>query len=104
MRSIHVSAFQTRFDISRWDLSIATNFYNPLSINWGQHISDEDYTHAQLVFKDFGRWTLRDYHNLYLESDVALLENIFENLRDNFFENSQALSCTLFHILDPELS
>lgn len=55
-------------------------FYNKLS---GDHISNEDYAHAQLVFKEFSCQTMRNYHNLYLESDVALLEDIFENFRDN---------------------
>ncbi|VDI33807.1 Hypothetical predicted protein [Mytilus galloprovincialis] len=64
-------------------------FFNKLS---GEHISDEDYAHAQLVFKEFGCRTMRDYHNLYLESDVALLEDIFENFRDN---------CMKTHKLDP---
>ena len=33
-------------------------------------ISDEDYQHAQTVFKEFGCETSRDYHNLYNISDV----------------------------------
>ena len=48
----------------------------------GEHISDEDYAHAQRVWEVFECKTLRDYHNLYLESDVAILEDIFEDFRD----------------------
>ena len=48
----------------------------------GEHISDEDYAHAQKVWEAFECKTLRDYHNLYLESDVAILEDIFEDFRD----------------------
>jgi len=33
-------------------------------------ISDEDYKHAQTVWKEFGRTTLREYHDLYNLSDV----------------------------------
>ena len=33
-------------------------------------ISDEDYEHARTVWKEFGRKTLREYHDLYNLSDV----------------------------------
>lgn len=55
-------------------------FYNKLSC---KHISNKDNAHAQLVFEQSNCLTMRDYHNLYLESDVALLEDIFENFRNN---------------------
>ncbi|VDH89813.1 Hypothetical predicted protein [Mytilus galloprovincialis] len=35
----------------------------------GEDISDEDYTHAQKVWEAFECKTLRDYHDLYLETD-----------------------------------
>ena len=41
----------------------------------GERITDEDYQHAQTVW--------RDYHNLYDLSDVLLLADIFENIRNN---------------------
>ena len=54
-------------------------FYSKLS---GEGISDEDYAHAQNVWKEFGMKTLRDYHDLYNQSDVLLLADVFENFRD----------------------
>ena len=33
----------------------------------GEHISEEDYTHAQRVWGVFGCKTMREYHDLYLE-------------------------------------
>jgi len=45
-------------------------------------ISDEDYVHAQTVWKEFDCETMRDYHNLYNECDVLQLVDIFENFRD----------------------
>ncbi|WAR13728.1 hypothetical protein MAR_003833 [Mya arenaria] len=54
-------------------------FYSRLS---GDGISDKDYKHAQNVWKQFGMKTLRDYHDLYNQSDVLLLADVFENFRD----------------------
>ncbi|XP_022777514.1 uncharacterized protein LOC111318931 [Stylophora pistillata] len=53
-------------------------FFSVLS---GEGISDEDYTHAQNVWRVFGCKTFRDYHNLYNRSDVLLLADVFENFR-----------------------
>ncbi|WAR26738.1 hypothetical protein MAR_012442 [Mya arenaria] len=43
---------------------------------------NEDYVHAQKVWKEFECKTMRDYHNLYLTSDVLLLADVFDTFRD----------------------
>ena len=53
-------------------------FYNHLI---DEHISDEDYAHAQNVWNTFGCKTMRDYHDLYLETDVLLLTDIMTEFR-----------------------
>ena len=50
-------------------------------------ISIEDYQHAQNVWEIFDMKIMRDYHDLYLKSDVLLVSDVFENFRDVCLDN-----------------
>ena len=58
-------------------------FYSKLN---NEHITDEDYEHAQKVWSTFKIKNLREYHDLYVQSDTALLADVFENFRDKCIE------------------
>ena len=64
-------------------------FYSRLN---EEDISDEDYQHAQAVWKEFGCITFRDYLMLYNKADVLQLADVFENFRD---------VCMNYYKLDP---
>ncbi len=53
-------------------------FYSQLT---DSHISDEDYDHAKKVWSTFNCETMRDYHDLYLKTDVLLLADVMTEFR-----------------------
>ena len=54
-------------------------FYSELYL---EDITDEDYTHAQKVFKELKLKNLGDYHDLCVQNNTLLLADVFENVRN----------------------
>ena len=81
--------------VNSWDrfnetqLPPISAFYSNLNMS---SISEEDYQHAQRVWKEFGIRDLGDYHDLYLRTDVVLLANLYEAFMD---------TCLNHYKLDP---
>jgi hypothetical protein len=53
-------------------------FYNTMTYS---NVSDEDYHHAEQIWRTFNIQTLGDYSDFYLKIDVLLLSDIFETFR-----------------------
>ena len=70
--------------MSSWDKFEETKlppkeaFHSKLNMSDG---SDHNYEHAQKGWKALGLKNLREYHDLYLKTDVLLLSNVFEAFR-----------------------
>ena len=75
--------------LSETNLPPKEEFYSKLN---DEDITNDDYQHAINVWKIFKCKTIRDYHDLYLKSDVLLLADVFENFRS---------TCLKHYNLDP---
>ena len=51
-------------------------FYSKLKL---EDITDKEYDYAQKVWEVFGIKNLGEYHDLYVQSDILLLADVFEN-------------------------
>ena len=75
--------------LSETQLPPKEQFYSNLN---DEDITDDDYHHAINVWNTFQCKTIKDYHDLYLKSDVLLLADVFENFRK---------TCLKHYNLDP---
>ena len=71
----HMDSFERFYETQ---LPQKEKFYSSLS---GQGITYEDYPHTKQVWEALGCRNLGDYHNLYVETDMLLLADVFENFR-----------------------
>ena len=65
-------------------------FYNDIN---DKACSEEDYAHAQAVWKVFGCKDMLDYTLLYVQSDVYLLADVFSNFRNMIWQHFGLDSC-----------
>ena len=55
------------------------DFYSNLNM---EGITDVGYRHAKKVFKNLNNKNIGDYHDVYVQSDILLLADVFENFRN----------------------
>ena len=70
-------------DFMKHHYQIKKSFYSELNL---EDITDNDYAHAQKVFRDLKLKIIGDYHDLYVQSDTLLLADVFENFRNKCIE------------------
>ena len=88
-KGVYPYDFMDSFEKFNEKLPSKEDFYSILN---DEHISDEDYKHAQNVWDTFMLKTMGEYHDLYLKSDILLLADVFENFRK---------TCLQYYKLDP---
>ena len=88
-KGVYPYDFMDSFDKFNEKLPSKEDFYSILN---DEHISGEDYKHAQNVWNTFSLKNMGEYHDLYLKSDILLLVDVFENFRK---------TCLRYYKLDP---
>ena len=78
-KGVYPYDYKTSFEtLTKTQLPPKSEFYSKLN---DEDISDSDYQHALNVWSTFNCKTIRDYHDLYLKSDLLLLADVFENFK-----------------------
>ena len=65
-----------------------------------EDITDADYAHAKRVSKDFKIKNLGEYHDLYVQSNILLLADVFDNFRNMRLEKYELFLQNVFQLLD----
>ena len=89
-KGVYPYDFMDSFEkFNQTELPNKDQFYSILN---DQHITDDEYDHANKVWNTFMIKTMGEYHDLYLVSNLLLLTDVFENFRK---------TCMQYYKLDP---
>ena len=92
-KGVYPYDFMDSFDKFNTGFPPKEDFY---SIMNGEHITDDDYKHAQTVWETFKLDNMGEYHDLYLKTDVLLLADVFENFRKTNLQYYKLDPCHYF--------
>ena len=81
-KGVYPYEYMTSWDsFNETQLPVKNAFYSNLYM---EAKTDDDYKHAQNIWKTFNIADMGMYHDLYMNSDVLLLVDVFENIRDMY--------------------
>ena len=93
-KGVYPYDFMDTFEkFNQTELPNKDQFYSILN---DQHITDDEYDHANKVWNTFMIKTMGEYHDLYLVSDVLLLTDVFENFRKTCMQYCKLDPCHYF--------
>ena len=92
-KGVYPYDYMDSFDKFNSPLPKKEEFYSILN---NEHISDENYQHAKNVWNTFNLKNMGEYHDLYLQSDILLLTDVFENFRKTCLEYYKLDPCHYF--------
>ena len=93
-KCVYLYDFMDSFEkFNQTELPNKDQFYSILN---DQHITDDEYDHANKVWKTFKIKTMGEYHDLHLVSDVLLLTDVFENFRKTCMQYYKLGPCHYF--------
>ena len=76
--------YMSGFDMFKERLSGKEQFYSSLT---GKKISDKKYEHVLKILDRSEMKMIKDYHNMYLKSNVLLSVDVFENFKNSSLKN-----------------
>lgn len=95
-KSIYPYEYMTDFDkFKERELPSKISFFSTLNQT---EISDEDYSFAQNIWKNFNIQTLGDYHDFYVNLDTCLLADIFQAFRKTIYKEYELDPCHFLSI------
>ena len=92
-KGVYPYDYMDSFDKFNEKLPPKEEFYSILN---DEHISNEDYKHAETVWETFMLKNMGEYHDLYLKTDILLLADVFENFRRTCLEYYKLDPCHYF--------
>ena len=92
-KGVYPYDYMDSFDKFKSQLPSQEDFFSILN---NEHISDENYQHAKNVWNTFNLKNMGEYHDLYLQSDILLLADVFENFRKTCIEYYKLDPCHYF--------
>ena len=92
-KGVYPYDYMDSFDKFNEKLPFKEDFYSILN---DEHITNENYQHAQTVWNEFKLKTMGEYHDLYLKTDILLLADVFENFRKTCLEYYKLDPCHYF--------